>query len=313
MSYPIADDIANVISWQRTQGMRRLGEASLSEARQNRTRVNELLPLSASDRNALSFAKIETSAGKIPVMVARTAKSAPDRIMLYVHGGGWSVGQAQDYASLAIALAKASDFTIVVPDYDLAPEHPFPHGLNQVAALLKTLQSEPAVLQESVQLPKKLVLLGDSSGGNMCAALSLQAAREGRPVDAQLLVYPAIDPADTLENAPEDMPALNRTAFNWFVNMYVPEAHDRLDPRVSPARDVEIGRSPPTVIVTAEHDILNEQIDRYEAQLRHASIPVTRHRIPGTIHTFIQLPGIVAGADLAISLMMQDLMRILSD
>lgn len=188
MSYPIADDIANVIAWQREQGMRRLGEASLNEARTNRARINELLPLSTSDREALSFFAIQTSAGNVPVMVARSTQSAPDRIMLYVHGGGWSVGQAADYAALAVALAKASGFTVVVPDYDLAPEHPFPHGLNQVSALLHTLQSEPTALQESTQLPQKLVLLGDSSGGNMCAALSLEAAREGRPVDAQLLI-----------------------------------------------------------------------------------------------------------------------------
>lgn len=313
MQYTVSEDIAKVMAWQCAQAMRRLGEATLSEARNNRARLNELLPISEDERGALSFLEVETSVGSVPVMVVRTAQSSSRHIMLYVHGGGWSVGQAKDYAALAIALAKASGYTIIVPDYALAPEYPFPYGLNQISALLQRLQGDAVVLGAETAVAKKIVLVGDSSGGNMCAVLGLEAARRGQPVDAQLLIYPAVDIADDLVNAAEDMPALSGTAFRWFVDMYAPNESDRKNPRASPARDPDLQLSPPTVIVTAEHDILNGLIDCYEASLRAAAVPVRHHRMPETIHTFIQLPGLVGSADKAIALVMQDLREILSD
>ncbi|HRL21099.1 MAG TPA: alpha/beta hydrolase [Alcaligenes sp.] len=305
MSYIVSADVAALMRWQGAQGMRRLGEATLEEARSNRRAVNALLPAS-SYPGTLSRCEPTTAIGPLPLLIAHPgpAMQHTARLLVYVHGGGWSVGRANDYIALIQALAHATGTTVVAPDFKLAPEHPFPHALHQIDALIEHIQTQPLA---GHSLARQIVLVGDSSGGNLCASSALHAARAGRPVDAQVLIYPAVDPADPLTEAATDMPALTPAALRWFLNFYVPEPTQRAQARVSPARDPDLDLSPTTVLITAEHDILNEQIDKYRAALQQRHVPVRHHRIPGTIHTFIQLPGLLAGADLAIQLIAGEL------
>ncbi len=300
MSYPVSADITTVMRWQRDQGMRRLGEATLAEARRNRSAINKLLPVTKAP-NTLATCTIDIATGSIPLLIAqpRTPSRQTGQLLLYIHGGGWSVGQAIDYSALIQALADATCTPVAAPDFALAPEHPFPYALHQIDAIIESLQTQAL---SGLPQANELILIGDSSGGNLCASAALHAARAGRPVQAQILIYPAIDPADPLTDAAQDMPALTPAALQWFLDLYVSEVSQREDPRISPARDPDLALSPPTLLITAEHDILNPQIDRYEASLRKYNTPVLHHRIPGSIHTFIQLPGVLASANLAIEL-----------
>lgn len=309
MKYAIADDIARLIAWQRGQGMRPLGVATLEEARANRRAVCALLPPAPQGHRVVTAA-FPTAAGNVEALIATMPQSTRERVVIYVHGGGWSLGQARDYEALALALAAQCKATVVVPDFALAPEHPYPQGMDQIDALLAFVQAAP--LPGHANAPAQIVLVGDSSGGNMCAAAALHAVRQGRPVDAQVLIYPAIDPGNPLDGAPDDMLGLTPAALRWFVGMYTPDEAQRSHPRVAPAHDPRLDLSPPTIILTAEHDILNPQIDAYEQSLRARHVPVASHRIAGQIHTFIQLPGVLSGADEALALIGTDLTRLLA-
>jgi acetyl esterase len=227
------------------------------------------------------LAETESLAGEGPA-VARvensTAAGVPVRIytpedaggtIAYLHGGGWVLGNLESVDAVCRALADEARARVVSIDYRLAPEHPFPAGLEDA---LKATQAVGAD-----------VVAGDSAGGNLAAVV---ARRLKEQIKLQLLIYPVIDAGI---NTPsyrdlDERYGLTAASMRRFWNLYLDGA-DGLQPDASPSR-APLDGLPAAYILTASHDVLRDEGEAYAAALRDAGVPVTLNRVEGAIHGF---------------------------
>jgi acetyl esterase len=241
--------------------------------------------------------RIPTRSGSIGARIYRPAAQV-DALALYFHGGGWVVGELDDYDTMARTLAERSGCALLAPDYRLAPEHPFPAGLDDAQDAIRWASGHIAELAGS-EVP--LLVAGDSAGANL-AAVSLNTMAPRPQVAGQLLVYPVADcdfeRPSYLEQS--DGMQLTRPDMQWFFSHYAPrELH--ADPRVSPLRAPADPALPRTVVFTAECDVLRDEGEAYAAHLQAAGVSVTAHRIAGLPHGFIRLHNLVDAADAALT------------
>jgi len=239
-------------------------------------------------------ASVAVDGGRIAVRVLVPA-GAPSVTIVFVHGGGWVLDGLGGFDALGRRLAVAAGAAVVLVDYRVAPEHPFPVPLEDSWSALGWARTTlPALVPEAAGLP--VAIGGDSAGGAIAAAIALRAAREGVPLAAQLLVYPVTDAAlDTPSYLdPENQLLVDRATMAWFWDQYVPEAGARGDPAVSPLRDEIPPGLAPAVVAVAEHDVLRDEGEAYAARLVAAGVPVESRRFAGQMHGFLglaQLPG----------------------
>lgn len=228
---------------------------------------------------------IPTGGGGIPGLLLIPGEGEPAGLVVFVHGGGWVLGEIEDYEIYARALAAASGCAVLVPAYRLAPEFPFPAGLDDVEDTL-TWVAQGGVARLA-GLP--LVVGGDSAGGNL-ATVALRRLRDTvRPV-FQFLIYPVCD-TDMTRGSYGTFAlgyALGRADMAWFLDHYAPpERHD--DPDIAPLRAADLSGQPPTVMVLASHDVLHDEGLAYAAALRAAGVTVNLRIIEGVTHGFIRL------------------------
>jgi acetyl esterase len=270
--------------------------------------VRGLLPPVSSIRDSL------INGVKVRRYVPADGMPTPRLGVIWIHGGGWIHGDLEVYEGLARALANASSGEVIAVDYRLAPEHPFPTGLDDVWTVVRWAAKEF----------DDVVVAGDSSGGNLAAAAALKARDEGIRIAAQLLIYPVLDADET------DFKKDFRTRYAHFVNQvdfgpatydrirwiwasYVPDASLRRSPLAAPMRAPDLEGVAPAVIVTAEHDILRGEGEAYAARLRDHGVPVELLEFPGQIHGFLQMRGVLTDAHRALALAAAALRRVLDE
>lgn len=264
---------------------------------QNRAAIAGMAPLggvqepmaSVSDRVAVLegrdiglriYTPVDTEGALLPVTV-------------FFHGGGWVAGDLDSQDRMARGLAKRSGSIVVSVDYRLAPEHRFPAAVDDGYDVLSWVAANAANFQGDSD---RLVVFGESAGGNIAAAVVQLVARHGRPrILLQVLAYPAVDRWDDSPSMTENATAavLTRSYLEWFWGCYLNTPDEGADPRASPARTVDLSGLPPAVIVTAEHDPLRDQGDRYAQLLRSAGVPVQHLPVSGTTHAFLAFTGSV--------------------
>jgi acetyl esterase len=237
--------------------------------------------------------RIPGPAGDISVRIYTPQGNGPFSILVYLHGGGWVVGNLDTHDAQCRALTNAAGCVVVSVDYRLAPEHKFPAGLEDCDAALQWVAAHAEVLRGD---PTRLAIGGDSAGGNLAAVVALCARDRGAPrLVFQLLVYPATDMhCDTVshqDNAEGYL--LTRDAIMWFRNHYLPEASDLSDPLLSPLLALDLRELPPALIVTAEFDPLRDEGEAYAARLRKADVPVELRHYDGMIHGFFNLGAVL--------------------
>ncbi|MDO3705296.1 alpha/beta hydrolase [Micromonospora sp. C28SCA-DRY-2] len=234
-------------------------------------------------------AHVPGPAGDLPVRVYRPAGSGPLPTLVYFFGGGWTLGSIDTADGICRRLANAVPCQVVTVGYRLAPEHPFPAAVHDCHAASRWLAAHP----EQFDLdPARVAVGGDSAGGNLAAAVTLLARDRGGPrLAAQLLVYPNTDQTATAPG--DDDPLLfNRHSVAWYRRHYLPDPAAARDPLASPLLAPDLTGLPPALVVTAEHDPLREQGERYAHRLRAAGVPTTLTRYPGMIHGFFAMPGV---------------------
>jgi acetyl esterase len=220
-----------------------------------------------------------------PRQAAKTSQPA----LVYFHGGGMSMGSLEQYEGLTQRLAARSGVTVIAVDYRLTPEHRFPAPLEDAYDALAWTHSHAAELGLD---PARIAVGGDSAGGNLAAALTQLARQEGGPpIRFQLLIYPAVGTtghsrsmrlfaAGYLFGVKELQEAIDE---------YVPNPADRRDWRALPINQTDYRGLPPAFIVSAEYEIMRDDIEAYGARLRRAGVPVEIHRYPGTVHPFLSM------------------------
>jgi acetyl esterase len=234
--------------------------------------------------------------GPIPARLFQSGEggSEPAALVVYAHGGGWVTMGSDTHARLTRELARRSGTLVVSLDYRLAPEHPFPAGLDDCVAAVRWLRDHAGALGAG---GARLLMAGDSAGGNLTAATALRLLANGEPPpDAVALLCPVLDAAlDTPSFhrlGPGD-PVLDAGLMRYWRDCYVgPELWS--DPFASPLRG-SLDAFPPCCVVVAELDPLLDDGLRFAERLRAAGRPVRLERHPRVPHDFMLFPGVAAG------------------
>lgn len=226
----------------------------------------------------------------IPVRVytPSAAVGAAHGVLVWLHGGGWVIGDLDTADATCRALANRGGCVVVSVDYRLAPEYLAPVALEDcLTALAWTVENFELLGVDA----SKVAIGGDSAGGNL-AALVCQRVRDefGPDIDFQLLVYPVTDLTlshpSIVENAEGYM--LTKASMEWFVGHYLGDA-DPSDPAVSPLLAKHMTGLPPALVITAEFDPLRDEGEAYAARLREAGVPTELIRYEGQIHGFVAM------------------------
>lgn len=209
-------------------------------------------------------------------------------LTVFYHGGGFVAGSLDTHEGACREMAANARTAVLSVDYRLAPEHPFPAGLEDAySALLWASANGPALGVDS----GRLAVAGDSAGATIALVTAIRARDEGGPaLRAQLLFYPCTDLRDTAyasrkENA--EGYGLTEAARNMLTSLYAPDEELRHNPRVSPLLEKNLGGLPPTLIVTCQYDPLRDEGLALTEALDVAGTDVTPHPADGMIHGFI--------------------------
>lgn len=215
-------------------------------------------------------------------------------LVVYVHGGGWLAGTLDDYEICARRLAVTSGCTVLLPDYRLAPENPFPNGLEDCEDALLFASTHRAELGCGVG---PLIACGDSAGANLVTVALRQLGGEVACA-LQVLIYPVTDcdfETKSYQEHGTGLP-LTRRDMIWFFDHYAPPAEHSRD-EISPLRARDLSSQPPAVVVTAQYDVLREEGRAYAQRLSQAGVPVAYREAAGLTHGFVRLHNLIAEAD----------------
>lgn len=225
-------------------------------------------------------------------------------IVLFAHGGGFVTGGLDAMQFLCAQLASAARAVVVSVDYPLAPEHPYPAALDTMYAALRWIADDGAELGGDT---RRVVVMGDSAGGNLAAALCLLARRNNGPrIDRQVLIYPALDATLSTSGMRAATPK-RRAECDTFYGYYVGAA-DRADELVSPLLANDLADLPQTTVITAEHDALRDDGLLYATRLAQAGVRVRYTNYLGMPHGFLSMPRICRAAPQAIAEIAQSIM-----
>lgn len=241
-------------------------------------------------------------ASGIPVRIywPAVAQQSELPVVVFYHGGGWSIGDLDTHDGVARAHCVGAEAIVVSVDYRLAPEHPFPAGVDDCWAALQWVGEHAVELGGD---PSRIAVAGDSAGGNLSAVMAQLARDNGGPALAfQLLWYPSTTGDLSLPSFTDnaDAPILDRDVIDAFLQWYLPGV-DISDPTtlpmtLSPANATDFSGLAPAYIATAEHDPLRDDGARYAELLKTAGVPVELSNEPTLVHGFISLALVVPAA-----------------
>ena len=229
----------------------------------------------------------EDSSHDIPVRIFCPKKREHGDALLFFHGGGWVIGDIDTYTHVCVNMAELTGRVVYSVDYRLAPEHPYPSGLDDCCRAAEVLLAHNS----------KLTLIGDSAGANLAAAVSLRLRDKGRIVpEKQILIYP-ITYWDHSESSPFGSIRTNGYDYGLtskkvreYMELYQPDSNLRRSKYISPLMAGDLAGQPDTLVITAEFDPLRDEGEAYGEALSKAGNRVKIHRVNGAAHGFIVYP-----------------------
>ena len=227
--------------------------------------------------------QIPGPAGPLPVRIYRPTGDAPKPVVVFFHGGGWVIGSLETHDQVARKLADQIDAVVVSVDYRMGPEDRFPAAVDDSFAALMWAHAEAAAIGGD---PERLVVAGDSAGGNLAAIVAQMTRTSGPGLRFQLLVYPVTDYEFTSSSMEENAEGyyLTRDMMRWFFDRYLNGPAEADDPRVSPLRNPDLTGLPPAFVLTMEYDPLRDQGVAYGDAMRNAGNHVESITYPGLFH-----------------------------
>jgi acetyl esterase len=229
-------------------------------------------------------------AGSVPVRVYRPKPDTkgPLPVVAYAHGGGWVMGTLDGFDTTCRALANAAGALIASIDYRLAPEHPFPAGLEDVLAVVRRLGEDAGELGGD---PERLAVGGDSAGANLVAVAARRLRDEGGPdLRLQALIYPVCDSGCDTGSYREKAVGfgLSAASMERYWKLYLDGADGR-QPDASPLRVADLAGLPPAFVLTVPDDVLRDEGEAYARKLIAAGVRTTAVRYNGIHHDFMML------------------------
>lgn len=216
-------------------------------------------------------------------------------VLMYVHGGGFTIGSVQTHDVLCRQLAHLAGCAVVSLDYRLAPEHQFPTASNDAWDALQWLHQHGDSLGLDTQ---RMAVGGDSAGGTLAAACAILARDAGLPLALQLLIYPGTCAHQDTEAHTRYAHGLvlEQAAIQWFFGNYVRTDADREDWRFAPLLAPDVEGVAPAFFCLAELDPLVDEGVQYADMLRMAGVPVQLEIYKGVTHEFIKMGRVIAEA-----------------
>ena len=214
-------------------------------------------------------------------------------VLLFIHGGGWVTESVDNYERICARMANATEHIVVSVEYRLAPEYPFPNGLEDCYAVAGALFQNRFALNVD---PYQITIIGDSAGGNLSAALCLMARDRGEFMPRrQILIYPAVN-SDYSENSPFASVHENGSDYlltsgklRDYINLYASCEEDKKNPYFAPLYAEDFTRQPKTLILTAQYDPLRDEGEEYGRRLKQAGNDVRVMRIKDALHGYFAL------------------------
>ncbi|MBO2448574.1 alpha/beta hydrolase [Actinomadura barringtoniae] len=232
----------------------------------------------------------------LPVRIYRPETALPVATVVFLHGGGFVIGDLDTHDNHCRWLCSETGAVVVSVAYRRAPEHPFPAAVDDCLAAVRWAAAELDALGGRTG---GLAIAGDSAGGCLAAVVTQLCRDSGGPeLRAQLLVYPVADlRADGQYPSRAEYATgylLTADAMRWFRACYLPDGTDPATPTASPIRG-RLDGLPPAVVVTMEHDPLRDEGEAYAAALSAAGVRTRAHRFDGLIHGSFELPVLTEG------------------
>ena len=236
-------------------------------------------------------AAIAGPGGPLRLRIYTPPGAGPFPVMVYLHGGGWVIGSLAAYDGLARDLCRDNACVVVAVDYRLAPEHRFPAATEDCLAALAWVHANCAALGGD---PTRVVLAGDSAGGNLATVTAARARDAALPVAAQLLVYPVTGyhtPPTPSYAEPDKGRMLTRAQMVWFFEQYLASPAAAADPRACPLANADLGGMPPALVITAGRDPLRDEGAQYARAMAAAGVAVEHVHHADEQHGFVGLSG----------------------
>jgi acetyl esterase len=279
-------DVERLLEAGRKAGARPFEALTPEQARMAYAASWDILQPNAEEVASVRDVTIKGKGGDLKLRIYRGMDVRPDEkvpCLVYLHGGGWVIGNLESHDRLCRRFANIADICIVAVDYRLAPEHPFPAAVDDSVSALSWVNENASKLSI---MPNRIGVGGDSAGGNLAAVLGLMA-RDGTvpPVIYQALVYPVVDlGADTESYRTVTGVPLTAPTMEYFIEHYAPNAKDRLDWRASPLKAKSLAGSAPALVMTVTHDPLCDEGRAYARRLEADGVRVTSLHMSDHMH-----------------------------
>lgn len=228
---------------------------------------------------------ITTPTADVPVRIYTPQGQQPFAALVYFHGGGWVFGHIDRYDAQLVSLAKRTNSVAISVNYQKSPEHKFPIPHDDCYAALEWVFENAHSLHVD---PRKVGVAGDSAGGNLASGVALRLRDEGKySLAYQLLIYPANGLDFQAKSYQENATGygLSSKSMIWFWEQYLNE-QDKSNPYAVPHSSRNLSNLPPTILITAEYDVLHDDGALYAQRLEQAGNQVSYRDYPGHIHGF---------------------------
>jgi acetyl esterase len=254
------------------------------------------------------YAELDGATTRLRVYQPRVPSHSDDRklpIVVYLHGGGWVMGDLDAYDGICRAVCESAAAVVVSVEYRLAPEHPYPIPLQDCEQALLWVQTNASRLGGD---PSAVFIAGDSAGGNLAAVCALGLRqRLGHPLKGQILIYPATDDPSSGHPSMEEFKIGHEygqsfSLLSRMMNLYVGDRITLSDPAFAPLRTDSLAGAPGALVITAEYDMLRDEGEAYAERLRAEGVDVVCRRFEGVNHGFMHLTKYLPATDEAFRL-----------